>query len=59
MSEFEKHQLKQNIEMMIDRSRFGSENFFTDSKTAASDILNYLQQQYIFAGVNADRSVNN
>ncbi len=57
MSEIEKIQVKQNIEMLIDRARYGSENFFTDSKSAAAEILNYLQQQNLI-NLSQDKMVN-
>ena len=44
MSELQKSQVKLDIELLINRSRFGGENFFTDSKSAADQILAYLQQ---------------
>ena len=59
MSEIEKYQVKLNIEMLIDRARFGSENFFTDSRTAASDILNYLQQENFIATKTSEQSLKN
>jgi hypothetical protein len=47
MSTIEKNTVQIKIAEIINRSRCGSELFFTDSKTAASDILKYLQRENI------------
>lgn len=36
-----------NIQQLIDKSRCGIDGFFTDSKTAAKDILTYLETEHI------------
>lgn len=47
MSTTDKNTVQVRIAEIINRSRCGSELFFTDSKTAASDILKYLQNENI------------
>ena len=47
MSAIEKNNVQNKIAEIINRSRCGAELFFTDSKTAASDILKYLQTEKI------------
>ncbi len=36
-----------NIQQLIDKSRCGIDGFFTDSRTAAKDILQYLESENI------------
>ncbi len=36
-----------NIQQLIDKSRCGIDGFFTDSKSAATDILKYLESENI------------
>ena len=45
MSEIEKHNVSLQIEQIIERSRYQDEMFLIDSKTAASNILQYLQKE--------------
>ena len=45
MSDLEKHTIKSQIEQIIERSRYHDEMFLIDSKTAASNILHYLQNE--------------
>lgn len=45
MSETQKHIVKLQIEQIIERSRHQEEMFLIDSKTAASNILQYLQNE--------------
>lgn len=45
MSEIEKHTVRLQIEQIIERSRYQEETFLVDSKTAASNILQYLQRE--------------
>jgi hypothetical protein len=45
MSEIQKHIVKLQIEQIIERSRHQDEMFLIDSKTAASNILQYLQKE--------------
>lgn len=45
MSEIEKHTIRVHIEQIIERSRYQDENFLIDSKTAASNILQFLQKE--------------
>ncbi|MDB5249376.1 MAG: hypothetical protein JWQ40_3770 [Segetibacter sp.] len=47
MSKIEQTIVQGKIAEIIDTSRHGEEMFFTDSKTAASDILKYLQNEKI------------
>lgn len=35
----------QNVQQLIDKSRCGIDGFFTDSKTAAKDIIKYLESE--------------
>ena len=42
-------QILLNIQQLIDKSRCSIDGFFTDSKTAAIDILNYLETENIIA----------
>ncbi len=49
MYNFNKSYLLENIEQLINRSRFGDELFFTDSKKAASDILKFLESENILS----------
>ncbi len=36
-----------NMQQLIDKSRCGIDGFFTDSRTAAKDILKYLETENI------------
>jgi hypothetical protein len=45
MSETQKHIVKLQIEQIIERSRHQEEMFLIDSKTAALNILQYLQNE--------------
>lgn len=36
-----------NIQQLIDKNRCGIDGFFTDSKTAAGEIVNYLKMENI------------
>jgi hypothetical protein len=45
MSEIENHKVKLQIEQIIERSRYHDEMFLTDSKTAATNILKFLQKE--------------
>jgi len=49
MSEIENHKVKLQIEQIIERSRYHDEMFLTDSKTAASNILQYLQMENLIS----------
>jgi predicted GTPase len=58
MSETDKHRVTIQIEQIIERSRHQEEMFLIDSKTAASDILDYLQKEHlILAEKNEDRNL--
>lgn len=45
MTNFNETQVVLKIQQMIDKNACGIDGFFTDSKTAASDILKYLQSE--------------
>ncbi len=49
MSEIEKHAISLQIEQIIERSRYQDEMFLVDSKTAASNILQYLQKENLIS----------
>jgi hypothetical protein len=54
MLPIEEHQLRLEIELIIDRSRHYEEMFLVDSKQAAFDILLYLQQQNLLTKKDAE-----
>jgi hypothetical protein len=43
MTNFNEYQVLLNIQQLIDKNRCSIDGFFTDSKTAANDILKYLK----------------
>ncbi|HLL42674.1 MAG TPA: hypothetical protein VK369_06015 [Segetibacter sp.] len=47
MTRFNEIQVLLNIQQLIDRNRCSIDGFFTDSKTAANEILKYLQNEKI------------
>ena len=47
MSQIEQHNVQVKIAEIINRSRHHEESFLVDSKTAASDIIKYLQRENI------------
>lgn len=47
MATFNQNDVLLNIQHLIDKSRCSIDGFFTDSKTAAKDILMYLQAENI------------
>lgn len=47
MTNFNEIDVLSHIQHLIDKSRCGIDGFFTDSKTAASDILMYLKSEKI------------
>ncbi len=47
MSTFNEPDIFLNIQQLIDKNRCGIDGFFTDSKTAANDILMYLVKEKI------------
>ncbi len=47
MTNFNQTEVILNIQQLIDKSRCGIDGFFTDSKTAAKDILKYLENENI------------
>ena len=49
MAQIETHQIRQQIEQIIERSRYQDELFLIDSKTAASNILQYLQSENLLS----------
>jgi|GEM_PF-4429561 len=48
MSEIQQYQIQTKIAEIIERSRHHEEMILIDSKTAASDILQYLKKENIF-----------
>lgn len=48
MSEIQQHQIQTKIAEIIERSRHHEEMILIDSRTAASDIVNYLKKENIF-----------
>ena len=59
MSEIQQYQIQTKIAEIIDRSRHHEEMFLVDSKTAASDILKYLQKESIWPEAAQDNSRSN
>ncbi len=47
MATFNQNDVLLNMQQLIDKSRCGIDGFFTDSKTAAKDILMYLEAENI------------
>lgn len=47
MDTFDQNEVLLNIQQIIDKSRCGIDGFFTDSKSAANDILQYLENEKI------------
>lgn len=47
MTNLSERQLLLIIQQLIDKNRCGVDGFFTDSKTAANDILMYLRNEKI------------
>jgi len=47
MTTFNQNEVLQNIQQLIDKSSCGIDGFFTDSKSAANDILRYLESERI------------
>jgi hypothetical protein len=47
MRPYNQNEVLLNIQQLIDKSRCGIDGFFTDSKSAATEILNYLESQKI------------
>ncbi len=47
MANFNQNEVLLNVQHLIDKSRCGIDGFFTDSRTAAKDILNYLEAENI------------
>ncbi len=54
MSEIEKHTVRLQIEQIIERSRYQEEMFLIDSKTAASNILQFLQKENLISLENVE-----
>ena len=54
MSEKQKHLVKLQIEQIIERSRYKDEMFLVDSKTAATNILQYLQKENLIVLENVE-----
>jgi hypothetical protein len=51
MSEHTQAQVQLKIAQIIERSRHSEEMFLIDSKTAASEIIDFLKQEDIIASV--------
>lgn len=47
MTTYNQNEALLNIQQLIDKSRCGLDGFFTDSRAAAMDILNYLESEKI------------
>ncbi len=47
MATFNQNDVLLNVQLIIDKSRCGVDGFFTDSRTAAKDILKYLETENI------------
>ncbi|HKG67248.1 MAG TPA: hypothetical protein VKA92_00150 [Segetibacter sp.] len=47
MTNFNQNEVLLNIQQLIDKSRCTVDGFFTDSKTAADEILKYLERENI------------
>lgn len=47
MTNFNEIEVLSSIQQLIDKNRCGIDGFFTDSRTAASEILKYLQSERI------------
>ena len=47
MTYFNETEVLSQIQQFIDKNRCSIDGFFTDSKTAARDILNYLESEKI------------
>ena len=45
MTNYDQNDVLQNVQQLIDKSRCGIDGFFTDSRTAARDILKYLERE--------------
>ncbi len=58
MTNFNQNEVLLNIQQLIDKSRCGIDGFFTDSKTAANDILNYLEKENIIIRNEAAVEIN-
>lgn len=55
MSDIEKHTIRLQIEQIIERSRYLDEMLLIDSKTAASNILNFLQKENLILVESTDK----
>ena len=58
MTRFNEIQVLLNIQQLIDRNRCSIDGFFTDSKTAANEILKYLQKEKIIIKNEAAVEIN-
>jgi hypothetical protein len=47
MTNYNEHQLIEHIQQLIDKNVCGIDGFFTDSRTAARDILKYLMAEKV------------
>ena len=47
MTNSNQHEMLQTIQYLIDKYRCSIDGFFTDSKTAAKDILAYIECEHI------------
>lgn len=47
MTNYNQNDVLQNVQQLIEKSRCGIDGFFTDTKTAAKDILQYLESENI------------
>lgn len=47
MTTYNQNDVLLNVQQLIDKSRCGIDGFFTDSRSAAKDILKYLEAENI------------
>lgn len=58
MTNFNQTEVIQNIQQLIDQSRCSIDGYFTDSKSAANDILKYLERENIIIKNEAAVGIN-
>jgi len=51
MTNYNQNDVLQNVQQLIDKSRCGIDGFFTDSRTAARDILKYLERENLINNI--------
>ena len=58
MSNIEQSEVQTRIAQIIERSRHQEERFLIDSKTAASDIIQFLQKKNLINGTYQENILN-